>query len=172
MQSSKRAARILFIRLRGYRKCDGLKLTPYQLRVAASADLPKVKSFLRGNGLPDLGVDDWIQSFVIAEDRSGNWIGVAGLERYGESGLLRSVAVDSQSRGRGYGGALIDAVLRNARAEGLKKVYLLTDDADEYFERFGFQTVKRQDVDALVKTSREFTEACPESALVMRKVVN
>ncbi len=146
-------------------------MTSCKLRTAASVDLLKIKSFLKRNGLPDFGVDDWIQSFVIAEDQSGNWIGLAGLESYGESGLLRSVAVDPKSRGRGYGGILVNAVLGNARARGLKKVYLLTDGANEYFERFGFQTVSRENVDASVKTSLEFTEACPESALVMRKAV-
>jgi N-acetylglutamate synthase-like GNAT family acetyltransferase len=49
---------------------------------------------------------------------------------------------------------------------------LLTDDASSYFEGRGFQVVDRNDVDEVVKTSLEFTEACPESATVMRKVIH
>jgi amino-acid N-acetyltransferase len=143
----------------------------WQPRAATARDLASIKNFLIENELPDLGVDGWVENFVIIEDRTGNWIGVAGLELYGQSGLLRSVAVDKHFRGRGHGRTLVSAVLANARARGLKRVYLLTDDASDYFERLGFQIVDRRDVDEAVKASLEFTEACPESATVMCKVI-
>lgn len=146
-------------------------MPPTQPRAATAGDLMKIKSFLRENRLPDLGVDGCVQNFVIAEDENASWVGVAGLELYGESGLLRSVAVDKHARGRGHGRTLVNAVLGNARAKGLKKIYLLTDDARDYFQRLGFQIVDRKDVDDAVKTSLEFTEACSESALVMRKII-
>jgi len=146
-------------------------LTVSQLRSATAGDLPRVKSFLRENGLPDLGVERSVQDFVIAEDETGGLIGVAGLETYEENGLLRSVAVRKDSRGKGVGRTLVNAVLGDARAKGLGKVYLLTDDASDYFERLGFQVVSRSDVEAAVKTSVEFTEACSESAVVMRKTI-
>jgi N-acetylglutamate synthase-like GNAT family acetyltransferase len=142
-----------------------------QPRAATARDLASIKNFLIENELPDLGVDGWVENFVIIEDRTGNWIGVAGLELYGQSGFLRSVAVDKHFRGRGHGRTLVSAVLANARARGLKRVYLLTDDASDYFERLGFQIVDRRDVDEAVKASLEFTEACPESATVMCKVI-
>jgi N-acetylglutamate synthase-like GNAT family acetyltransferase len=163
---------MLFIAVRPDEKHDEPTLTSNQLRAATNGDLQRIKSFLRDNGLPDLGVDSWIQNFIIAEDQTGNWVGIVGLELYGESCLLRSVAVDAKSRGRGYGRILVNAALGNARAKGLKRAYLLTDDASEYFERLGFQIVDREDVDASVKASLEFTEACPESATVMWKPVS
>jgi len=131
-----------------------------------------VKSFLRENGLPDLGVHACLRNFVIAEDEIGSYVGVAGLETYGNNGLLRSVAVSKDSRGKGLGRVLVNTVLTDAKARGLSKVYLLTNDASDYFERLGFQIVDRADVDTAVKTSVEFTEACPESAVVMRKTVD
>ncbi len=117
-------------------------------------------------------MDGCVENFVIAENESGSWIGVAGVEFYGESGLLRSVAVEEQSRGRGHGRILVNTVLGNARDRGIKMVYLLTEDADNYFEHLGFQIVDRKDVDDVVKTSLEFTDACPECALVMRKAID
>ena len=118
-----------------------------------------------------MGVDGYVENFVIAENESGSWIGVAGVELYGESGLLRSVAVDRQFRGRGSGRILVNAILERARDKGIKTVYLLTEDADNYFKHLGFQIVDRKDVDDVVKTSLEFTEACPECALVMRRAI-
>jgi len=147
-------------------------LTSNWLKPATTGDLPKLHVFLRDNGLPDIGVDTCVQNFIIAQDEMGGWVGVAGLELYGKSGLLRSVAVDTKCRGRGYGRTLVNAALGNARAKGLKKVYLLTDDATKYFERLGFRIVDRKEVDAPVKGSLEFTEACPESAIVMQKALS
>ena len=143
-----------------------------QLRPATPRDLPEVKRFLTENGLPDLGVEECVENFVVAEDQTGSWIGIAGLETHGNNGLLRSVAVRKASRGKGVGRALVNAVLADARAKGLRNIYLLTDDATSYFERLGFEIVNRKDVDSAVKTSVEFTEACPDSAIVMRKTIS
>ena len=143
-----------------------------QLRPATREDLPRIKEFLRENGLPEVGVDGCVENFIIVESEGGSWIGVAGMELYGESGLLRSVAVDKQSRGQGLGRILVNTILQNARDRGIKTVYLLTEDAGNYFEHLGFQTVDRKDVDHIVTRSLEFTEACPECALVMRKAMD
>jgi amino-acid N-acetyltransferase len=140
-------------------------------RAATARDLEEIKAFLRRNGLPDLGVDRWVENFFIIEHQNGSSVGVAGLEVYRESGLLRSVAVDRDLRKEGHGRRLVSVVVEAARSKGLRRLYLLTDDASTYFERLGFQVVDRKDVDEAVKTSLEFTEACPESAIVMRKVI-
>jgi N-acetylglutamate synthase-like GNAT family acetyltransferase len=147
-------------------------LASTQPRQATKGDLPRILKFLEENGLPDVGVDECVENFVIAESESGSWIGVAGVEFYDESGLLRSVAVDEHFRGRGHGRILVNAILGNARDRGIKTVYLLTEDADNYFKQLGFQIVDRKDVDDVVQRSLEFTEACPESALVMRKAID
>jgi amino-acid N-acetyltransferase len=163
---------MVFIHVQVEEKCDDERVPLTELRAASTRDLVKIKRFLRENGLPHLGVDGWIANFVMVEDEKGNCVGVAGLELYDTSGLLRSVAVDKDSRGRGHGRTLVNAILANARAKGVKNIYLLTDDAHDYFRRLGFQVVDRKDVDAPVKTSVEFTEACSESALVMRRVLS
>ena len=162
---------MLFIVMQTDEGCGKVTLAVDQLRSATVGDLPKVKSFLRENGLPDLGVEGCVRNFVIAEDEIGSWIGVAGLETHGHNGLLRSVAVRKHSRGKGVGRALVNAVLADASARGFTNVYLLTDDASDYFERLGFRVVDRKDVDDAVKASVEFTEACPDSAIVMRKTI-
>jgi amino-acid N-acetyltransferase len=137
-------------------------------RTANPLDLARIKAFLNANELPELGVDQWVQNFVIAEGQDGSWLGIAGLETYGESGLLRSVAVDKSQRGQGIGSELVQIAAANAKAHGAAKLYLLTDDAGQFFERLGFQLVERDEVDNAVKASVEFTQIC-RSATVMRK---
>jgi amino-acid N-acetyltransferase len=161
----------LFISAQAEEKCGEYMSLSMEPRAATARDLEGIKAFLRRNGLPDLGVDRWVENFFIIEHQNGSSVGVAGLEVYRESGLLRSVAVDRDLRKEGHGRRLVSVVVEAARSKGLRRLYLLTDDASTYFERLGFQVVDRKDVDEAVKTSLEFTEACPESAIVMRKVI-
>ena len=144
---------------------------PIHLRAAMRKDLPQVSTFLKSNGLPDAGVDKCLDNFLLAVDGNASWVGLAGFELYGSKCLLRSVAVDERSRSRGHGRTLVVAVLRNANAKGAKTAYLLTEGASGYFRRLGFSVVDRRDIDEDVKTSVEFKELCPKTAVAMRKVI-
>lgn len=136
------------------------------LRAALPSDLPAVLALLAAAGLPGGGVADWLSHFVVAQ-AGGALAGVAGLEVYGDAGLLRSVAVAETWRGRGLGSALTARVLEAARAGGLRAVFLLTDTAGDYFPRHGFRRITRAEVPAAVQESLEFRELCPSSSIVM-----
>ena len=64
------------------------------------------------------------------------------------------------------------ASLSHARERGLGAVYLLTTTAEGYFPRFGFARITREEVPDPVQASVEFREACPASAVVMRKLAS
>jgi amino-acid N-acetyltransferase len=138
------------------------------LRDAQPPDLPAVLALLGGAHLPTAGVADTLPHFVIAED-GGRVVGAVGLELYGASALLRSAAVEEGWQGCGVGRALIDRALKIARDRGIADVFLLTTTAEHYFPRFGFACVPRDAVNREVQASVEFREACPASAVVMRK---
>jgi amino-acid N-acetyltransferase len=140
------------------------------LRRAVQADRERVAVLLRELELPTDGVAEWLDQFWIGE-HEGAVVGVAGMERYGAAGLLRSVAVAPEWRGSGIGRALVDRVLEEGRAAGVQEVFLLTTTAEHYFPRLGFACVGRERVPDSVRTSAEFTGACPASAVVMRKAV-
>jgi amino-acid N-acetyltransferase len=61
------------------------------------------------------------------------------------------------------------AALRLAQDLEMPAIYLLTTTAERYFPKFGFERIARDDVPATVRTSVEFTSACPSSAAVFRK---
>jgi amino-acid N-acetyltransferase len=145
-------------------------MTGVRMRQVTATDLPQISRFLEENGLPTIGVEKFFENFLVALDQSGSWVGIAGLEVYGKSGLLRSVAVDKQFRGMGHGRTLVNTVLANARKKGIETVYLLTDDAEDYFKGLGFQVVSRKDIDEAVRASPEFTE-CRKTAPAMRKFI-
>jgi N-acetylglutamate synthase-like GNAT family acetyltransferase len=104
-------------------------------RTTMADDFSHVSQFLERNGLTAVGVGGCLENFIIAQNEDGSWIGVAGFENYGESCLLRSVAVDKPFRGQGYGQSLVKSVLANAKAKGIRTVYLLTEDASTFFEK-------------------------------------
>jgi amino-acid N-acetyltransferase len=142
-----------------------------ELRTANAADLESVFSLLDRSGLPTAGVADSFSQFLVAE-AEGRLVGVVGLELYGESALLRSAAVEESWRGSGVGRVLVERALDLARERGIEDVYLLTTTAENYFPKFGFVCVRRDEVAQGVQSSVEFRSACPESATVMCKHVN
>ena len=138
---------------------------------ASASDLPSILTLLQKSSLPQDGLADHLAATLVARDGEGV-VGSAALELYGESALLRSVAVDAALRGQGLGQQLVRAALDLARRRGANAVYLLTETAADFFPRFGFQAIPRAEVPPAVQTSVEFTSACPASALAMRVRLN
>jgi amino-acid N-acetyltransferase len=137
------------------------------ITVAQADDLGAVLELLDRSELPRDGLAEHFEIALVARD-GARVVGSAAVERYGDAGLLRSVAVDSAYRGQGLGARLVGAVLDQARQHGLQTIYLLTTSAPDYFPRFGFAPISRSEVAPAVQQSVEFSGACPASALVMR----
>jgi amino-acid N-acetyltransferase len=136
------------------------------IRPATARDLPAILDLLKRNKLPPDGLEPHLETTLTARD--GAWlVGCAALELYDGAALLRSVAVEVERRGEGLGQQLARAALDLARTRGAKTVYLLTETADGFFTKFGFQPIARDQVQPAVTKSVEFTTACPTSALVM-----
>jgi amino-acid N-acetyltransferase len=136
---------------------------------ATPDDMPAVYQLLERSNLPVEGLAEHVSHTLVARDgaRPEGAVGSAALEVYGQYALLRSVAVDEGLRGRGVGQRLTEVALELARQEGVTRVYLLTETAGEFFPRFGFAPVRREEVPAPVLESVEFTTLCPASSLVM-----
>jgi amino-acid N-acetyltransferase len=139
----------------------------YTIRAATARDLGAVESALRDSDLPLDGLRDQFGDAYAVAESNGNVIGVEGIEVHGHDGLLRSAAVVASWRGKGVGDALTRDRIEWARRRGLRSLYLLTTTAGDYFPRFGFRRVDRDTAPDAVRRSREFSEACPSTALFM-----
>jgi amino-acid N-acetyltransferase len=135
------------------------------VRPAEADDLFRL---LEENHLPLDGLRDHLETTLVAR-REGKIVGSAALELYADGSLLRSVAVSQKLQGQGLGSELMGAALRLAQDLQTPAIYLLTTTAERYFPKFGFERIERDDVPATVRTSVEFTSACPSSAAVFRK---
>jgi amino-acid N-acetyltransferase len=132
------------------------------------ADVDEVLRLLVDNNLPVEGLADHLRTALVARE-GGRVVGSAALELYRDAALLRSVAVAKDHQHHRIGRDLTIAALDLARISGASTVYLLTTTAEQFFPKFGFQCVGREEVPASVQASVEFTSACPASATVMRK---
>lgn len=138
-----------------------------EIRAARPGDFTAMAAIIERGHLPIDGLEDHLQTALVASDGRG-LIGLAALEVYDSGVLLRSVAVEEGWRGQGLGRQIADAALTLARARGCRAAYLLTTTAAGFFSRLGFSPIEPDEVPADVKTSVEFTSACPSSAQVMR----
>lgn len=137
---------------------------------ARSSDLPAVLRLLKDAALPEAGIDDHIETLLVARV-DGKVVGSAALELYPDGALLRSVAVAEAFRGMHLGRRLTEAALTLAADRGITTVFLLTTTAAGFFPRFGFTETERDAVPAGVRNSLEFTSACPASARVFVRAI-
>ncbi|HSD73828.1 MAG TPA: arsenic resistance N-acetyltransferase ArsN2 [Steroidobacteraceae bacterium] len=136
---------------------------------AASADLPAIVALLGAASLPVADLESTSHPEFLVARRGRRVIGVVGLERFGDVGLLRSLAVSPGDRGRGLGLALTRALEQHAARSGLASLVLLTETARNFFEQQGYQVIARADAPQAVHASSEFRLLCPDSAVCMSK---
>lgn len=141
---------------------------PVIVRTARAADLDEARGLLARASLPTAGLEEQFGPAYAVAESEGTVVGVVGVERHGPYGLLRSAAIDPAWRGQGIGEALTRNRLAWATAVGMQAVYLLTETAADWFPRFGFTRVARDDVPPEIAASSEFAHLCPASAVVMR----
>ncbi|MFQ5834073.1 MAG: arsenic resistance N-acetyltransferase ArsN2 [Candidatus Thorarchaeota archaeon] len=147
----------------------------FPIEGASKKDLPGIVVFLQDTDLPPDGIEPHVDDFLII--RSPHvvagpeiLIGCVGLEIYDKYALLRSLAVHPDFQGRGIGKQLVSSIIERARVKGIGQLYLLTDTAEEFFRKIGFESVDREDVPASVRQSIEFTTLCPTAASLTKRI--
>ena len=127
-----------------------------------------IVSLLESEGLPVKDLPSELDNFLVLLNDM-RIIGVIGLERYENFGLLRSLVVDRNYRNKDIAAALVSELERVADSLELDSIYLLTETAPNYFERKGYKRIERNEVPLPVQSSSEFSTTCPVSAIVMKK---
>jgi len=143
-------------------------MSDLRLLRADDSDLSRVESLLAANDLPHQDVCDSTAEFFLAV-ADHECVGVAGVERHDSAGLLRSLVVTEPNRGRGYGTALCGALERYARRSGVETLYLLTTTAAPFFGGRGYDTVEQESVPEQIRSTTQFADLCPTSAICMAK---
>jgi len=141
----------------------------FTLRAARASERDQFERLLHAAELPLAGVATGFPDCYVVARSDERIVGAAGLETYGAAGLLRSLVVHHSVRGQGLGRALVEERLERARMLGLARVFLLTTNADAYFEALGFVPAARAEAPENMQLSPEFAGACPASAACLAR---
>ena len=141
-----------------------------KIRAARHRDLPSVCALLAGAGLPDEDIGAHLATLLVGE-RQRAIVAAGALEPLGATALLRSVVVAPRFRGRGWGLRMTVRLLDSAQRLGMDDVYLLTTTAADYFSALGFARVPRDSAPVALRSTRQFSALCPETAVLMCRPV-
>jgi amino-acid N-acetyltransferase len=136
-------------------------------RIETHEEIDRLKALLKESNLPYQDVQVRNAILLGYYDQNGHLIASGGLEFYGTSALLRSLAVEKNQRSQAIGGQMVDDLFQNARQNGIESIYLLTETAHDYFSKKGFSDIAREQVPEELKKSSEFSSVCPVSAACM-----
>ncbi|NUA31445.1 GNAT family N-acetyltransferase [Cupriavidus basilensis] len=128
-----------------------------RIRAAQPADWPAIAEVLEACGLASDDLDPSLALFHIAV-LDGGIVGCAGAEGYGDTVVVRSVAVLPPYRDRGIATHLVSALLMRARANGCTRAVLLSASCPSYFARYGFSLISADRLPPEVRASREFRQ--------------
>jgi arsenate reductase len=144
-----------------------LALPPRTMVAPAAAD-DEIAALLASAELP---VDGLADTDLVTARVDGVLAGVAGLERWGDERLLRSVAVAQSHRGSRIADMLVRDRIVAARLDGARAVHLLTTGARGYFERHGFTAIDRAALpSALARSTQVALPACSTAALMVKAI--
>lgn len=143
---------------------------PIEEVALSTRDLAGIAAALEGAGLP---ADDIAAPGVrLFEYRiGGRRAGYGGMERHGHDVLLRSIVVLPEARGRGAGRAIVALLLRRAADEGSRRAFLLTRDAQPFFERLGFEEADRAGAPDGIRATRQMAALCPATASLLSRSI-
>lgn len=128
-----------------------------------------VEALLTACDLPVADLQDNVRVHFFGTRRDGELVGVVGVERHGEVGLLRSLAVTAAFRNGGLGRALVAHAEAWASHSGLKRLCLLTMTATGFFLRLGYREALRTAAPRAIAATAQFSELCPSTATFMEK---
>ncbi|HEY5638723.1 MAG TPA: GNAT family N-acetyltransferase [Dehalococcoidia bacterium] len=145
---------------------------PPLLRLAHLEDIPAITQLMAPESLPAVQIAEWLSSFWVL-DEGGTIVGCAGIDRYGEAAVLRSVVVAESLRGSGEGARMTERALAFARDDGARRCYLFTMTAPEFFARFGFERCGLDDFEPAARESWQWqgvsgNEGLAKMAIPMR----
>jgi N-acetylglutamate synthase-like GNAT family acetyltransferase len=144
------------------------------IRRAVPEDTAQVRFLLQEAGIEPEGVEDWIDSFLLAEtieNGSPQIQAMIGLEKYGSKGLLRSLLIRNQTQSLGSGLQLLEILLSQASKFELEELYLLTESTNaEIFIHMEFSPILSSEIPPEILNSEHFQRNL-EKAVPMKKII-
>jgi amino-acid N-acetyltransferase len=143
-------------------------MTP--LRVVGQKELEELRAFLKAADLPYEDISLEGNEFTLYTNGDAI-VGSGGLEFYGDHCLLRSVAVAPALRNKGLGELIVLDLIARATMKRVQTISLLTETAQAFFGKRGFERQDRGEAPKEIQASSEFSSVCPVSAVLMTRTI-
>ena len=113
---------------------------------AQPPQLKGVSALYQECGLPTEGLDAETIKHVLVCRAEGALAGAAGMEIFGEAGILRPPAVAAAFRGRGIGSLLLVRIERFAALQGVKDFIAAAPAAQTFLAARGYREIAAADI--------------------------
>lgn len=125
--------------------------TDFDIRRATTADVSGIRQLVKPYAESRILLEkeavayfESLQEFRVAVGKDGNLLGCGAVHVMWEDiAEVRTLAVTQEERSKGVGHALLERLIEDARALGVKRVFCLTFEVD-FFERHGFKVMEDQ----------------------------
>lgn len=149
---------------------DHERVVPADIELHPIAPDEAVYQLLAANNLPTADIespDCTLYGVTISNER----IGIGGYEIHGSTGLLRSIAVHTEIRGCGIGTTICLKLEDHLACNMCDTIYLLTDDAAEFFESVGYERIDQATAPESIQHTHEFADSCPATTVCLMKTI-
>jgi N-acetylglutamate synthase-like GNAT family acetyltransferase len=136
-------------------------------RRATQRDLEPIRSLLEESGLSTLPSRISLSNLIVALE-GAETIGAIAIEIRALSGLLQTVVVSPDHRRKGVGASLVRSIIARGHELGLRDLYLLREDAPEFFSAVGFVPIERSELPGEIRAMRSYKDECPASTRLMK----
>jgi len=158
------------------------------IRLCGEADIPVIDAIINEAARAYEGVipaDCWHEPYMpraelLAEiaagvqfrgwDKSGDLVGVMGIQKVHDATLIRHAYVLSSHQGRGIGGALLAALVRESSGQLLVGTWAAAQWAIRFYQRHGFRLVPAQEKDRLISRYWNISQRQQEVSVVLMYV--
>jgi amino-acid N-acetyltransferase len=139
------------------------------MRVEPLTSIKEATALLAECGLPTADISGASPLLLFGMRDDGALVGVVGVELHPPVGLLRSLAVRSAFRNRGFAHELVSFAESYAAARGVAELFLLTTTAARFFAGLGYAPAARDAAPAAIRASTQFAGVCPASSAFLSK---
>jgi amino-acid N-acetyltransferase len=95
---------------------------------------------------PIASIYENIQTFIVAEDKTGRIIGCAAMSvLWADLAEVKSLAVKREAAGKGIGKMLVREAVRKASSLGISRIFALTLEP-AFFEKIGFKRIDKKNL--------------------------
>ncbi len=115
------------------------------IRKAIPSDEHILKEILQKASLFSSKSNDYQKNMMVIETED-SLAGCGGVDIIEDIAILKYLYILPEYRGQGFGDGLTRALINYVDRRNIKKVYLLLGKSMDYFKRFGFKTISKEDV--------------------------